>query len=374
MGEYDFSRWRREDLVSRLHEIEKEEARLRGEKLALVAEIDKIEAFRFDGAPSTTSWLAAELRQSTGSAKDLVEVATAFEALPEIAAAHASGEISFDVASELAKFATPEKDKELAREAATWSVTTARRAARRAREISIADKNDALQARHLNWWWESSGLLLHLKGALPAAEGAALVALLEEKMKSLPSYVAGDFVSHTKRRSDALSEIVAAAGSGKGGRSRPELVLHMDLEDFINNRGAAEAGEGYLPPEIARRLACDSRLSFVLEDSSGSAVGISSSCRSVPSHIDRVIRDRDKVCIFPGCERVDGTEIHHIVHVADGGETKTSNLCLICKFHHKLCHDFGWKMTGSAKDGLEVAAPNGRRLQIPPLVREKLRA
>jgi hypothetical protein len=48
-------------------------------------------------------------------------------------------------------------------------------------------------------------------------------------------------------------------------------------------------------------------------------------------------------CRFPGCG-IRFTEAHHIVHWADGGETKLSNLVLLCRFHHRAVHEEGFSV------------------------------
>jgi len=37
-------------------------------------------------------------------------------------------------------------------------------------------------------------------------------------------------------------------------------------------------------------------------------------------------------------------QAHHIKHWEHGGATDIDNLTLVCSFHHKLVHEFGWKV------------------------------
>jgi hypothetical protein len=66
----------------------------------------------------------------------------------------------------------------------------------------------------------------------------------------------------------------------------------------------AETESGHrLPTDTIRRLACDSRVEWVLE-SEGRPVGIGRRGRQVPEPIHRILRHRDGGrCRFPGCER-----------------------------------------------------------------------
>ena len=56
-----------------------------------------------------------------------------------------------------------------------------------------------------------------------------------------------------------------------------------------------------------------------------------------------VIRDRH--CAFPGCDRPPlMCHAHHIVHWISGGETKLSNLVLLCGHHHRVIHHSPWEV------------------------------
>jgi 5-methylcytosine-specific restriction endonuclease McrA len=62
--------------------------------------------------------------------------------------------------------------------------------------------------------------------------------------------------------------------------------------------------------------------------------------RLVRSSTRRALLRRDRGCRFPGCDRPSGwSDAHHLVHWADGGETKLSNLVLLCRRHHRMVHE-----------------------------------
>jgi predicted restriction endonuclease len=56
----------------------------------------------------------------------------------------------------------------------------------------------------------------------------------------------------------------------------------------------------------------------------------------------RALQSRDKGCRFPGCTLHCYVDGHHVRHWAEGGETKLSNLVLLCRFHHRLVHEGGF--------------------------------
>jgi Domain of unknown function (DUF222)/HNH endonuclease len=86
---------------------------------------------------------------------------------------------------------------------------------------------------------------------------------------------------------------------------------------------------------------------------------------SIPGHIRRAVILRDKHCAWPGgCDRpAAASDVHHIRHKSDGGETSIHNLALFCEFHHETCiHRWGWQVTLHPDGSMEARSPDGRQL------------
>jgi hypothetical protein len=68
---------------------------------------------------------------------------------------------------------------------------------------------------------------------------------------------------------------------------------------------------------------------------------------TIPVHLRRAVRKRDKHCRFPGCDMpAAGCEVHHIIPRSNGGRHALSNLVLLCRFHHLIAiHRWGWRFT-----------------------------
>jgi hypothetical protein len=60
------------------------------------------------------------------------------------------------------------------------------------------------------------------------------------------------------------------------------------------------------------------------------------------------------------------TQAHHIVFWRDGGSTDLSNLVLLCSWHHKLVHEYGWWIKGDAEGDLRWYRPDGARYRAGP--------
>ena len=121
---------------------------LHREQLSDIAEFDRAESWRGDGAVSMIAWVTAQCGVSTSTARQWVRSAANLESLPCLAEGLASGALSLDLVEPLAEVASPSSDAAL-REASThWSVRQARELAawHRAREEAEAEAKAAAQA------------------------------------------------------------------------------------------------------------------------------------------------------------------------------------------------------------------------------------
>ena len=83
----------------------------------------------------------------------------------------------------------------------------------------------------------------------------------------------------------------------------------------------------------------------------------------------RFARTRDRTCRHPGCaNRAGWADLDHVVAHADGGTTDCTNLCCLCRRHHRLkTHARGWHYAMTCDGVLTVTAPSGvTRVSRPP--------
>lgn len=86
---------------------------------------------------------------------------------------------------------------------------------------------------------------------------------------------------------------------------------------------------------------------------------------SIPGQIRRAVMLRDRHCAWPGgCDRpAAASDVHHIRHKSDGGETSVHNCGLFCEFHHETCiHRWGWKIILHPDGTMEARSPDGRQI------------
>jgi hypothetical protein len=322
------------------------------------------------------------------------------ESLPHLAGALADGTLSLDAVAPLADIATPETDSELATASVHWSV-------KQARELAASHRGatDAAAARR----FEHRSLRLNdAKATIWAAftqddyamAKAALIARVSWGGSESSGSSAGSgnesgagagaedplgYVGFDQRLYDAFMEMCRPSGgwpagtarprgerrdrSDGWGRYRPTVVVHAELGLLTGlhpNGGADLAGVGPISREVARRLACDAKVVFSVEHGDGSILDQKRARRS-PTMAQRIeIARRDKGCRFAGCSFVDFTEVHHMVHWGDGGETNLSNLITLCGRHHRAVHELGWSMKGSADEVVTFEGPHGHRMTSAP--------
>ena len=143
------------------------------------------------------------------------------------------------------------------------------------------------------------------------------------------------------------------------------VVIHVDEQVLKQpdapGRCECEAGPA-LAAQTARRLACDASLVRVVDDENGEPLSVGRNTRSIPPALRRALQLRDKHCRFPGCTSRHFLDAHHVKHWANGGETKVDNLVHLCKHHHRLVHEGGFKMVHEATGVLSFVTPKGNRI------------
>jgi hypothetical protein len=336
------------------------------ERLRALAAYDEQKLWRRDGATSMTSWLAARYGLGRGTAREWVRVAHALRGLPRIAEAYAGGEISWDQLQPLTKFASTETDEHWAGKAPDLRPAGLWREARRHARVRNREAADIHRRRYLSLWWDPESPVLYLEGMLGADQGAALQTALERRSEEIVLAEPPESSPQEARMADALVELVT--GGDAENAPPATMVVHAGAEVLTReepDRGpwlAETEGGTRLPSEAVRRLVCDSRIEWVLEED-GRTVGIGRRGRAVPGQLLRLLRHRDLGCRFPGCERKRWVQAHHLVHWADGGATNLDNLVLLCHAHHRLIHEGGWRTSGHPARDLRFHDPTGRPLR-----------
>ena len=221
---------------------------------------------------------------------------------------------------------------------------------------------DEDRRRSVSWAYTDEGKRFELHADLPAAQGAVVVTAMERVAATVPPLPDETIGGTAARRADALVAVCSARLADDADPDRATVVVHTRVEAEV---GQLEGG-GIAPRSTLERLLCSARIETVHEDDHGRAIGVGRITRVPPAWLLRQVKYRDQGCRFPGCGARGFTQAHHIEFWRDGGATDLDNLVTICTWHHKLVHEYGWWIKGSAEGDLRWYRPEGTRYRAGP--------
>lgn len=149
---------------------------------------------------------------------------------------------------------------------------------------------------------------------------------------------------------DALVDLVRIGGEVAPteliGTRSPAVQVIVAERDLRSRRGLARI-EGQTEPvsiATADRHGCSSGVIPIVIDARGDVVALGRETRLYTRRQRLALAARDGGCRFPGCERPPSwTEAHHIIPWSEGGATDIADGILLCRHHHLLLHNNGWR-------------------------------
>jgi hypothetical protein len=357
--------------------------------LTLLAQFDRLRGWEPGGHRSCAHWLSFRAGLDLGTAREHVRVARALEELPETGAAMARGQLSFSQVRALTRVATAETESDLLPLAEGCTTAQLERIVRSwkkgCREDEAEWERERHRSRSLSVFPAEDGMYA-LTGRLDPEVGALFMRAIEaaadalyRERREVPMDTEGRVRDSSReaarRRADAiglLAERALAAGLGtvqgtfdgvdpadppiSGSRAeRYQVVLHVDQDTLAEQGepGRSELEDGTrVSAETSRRLSCDAGLVRVergraepasAPSSESAVLNVGRRTRTIPPALRRALVVRDRGCRFPGCG-LRFTGANHVVHWADGGETSLANTLLLCRYHHRLVHEDGWRV------------------------------
>jgi hypothetical protein len=348
--------------------------------LVLIARFDALQGWVPGGHRSCAHWLSFRTGLDLGTAREHVRVARALEGLPRTGRAMARGALSFSQVRALTRVAEASNEEDLLELAEGCTTEQLERMVRAWKKGSREDEaeweRERHRSRHLSIFPDDDGMYA-VTGRLDPEVGVLLMRAVEAASDAiyrdrgrLPATPGDTERDAARRRADAvglLAEQALAAGFGtaeapiSGTRAeRYQVVLYVDSETLAGGGepGRSELEDGTrVSAETSRRLSCDAGLVRVTEGPDGSPdrgarsgpstgrqlLSVGRRTRTIPPALRRALAARDRGCRFPGCG-LRFTDTHHVVHWADGGETSLENTVLLCRHHHRLVHEDGWRV------------------------------
>ena len=369
--------------------------------LMLIAEFDRRKGWSDGATQSCAHWLSWKCGLDMGAAREKVRTAHALETLPRVSASMARGELSYSKVRAITRIASPDTEElllSIALHGTAQHVETTVRGFRRAQQAEELSREARQQAaRCVSYLHDADGSLI-VKASLPAEIGALFIKALDAAVEAVEAHeralakkavsaatngsagakvsaktsaatedpTSGDRPSWGARRADALARIaesfLAHGAEVLSSGDRYQAIVHVDaqtLRDGCAGRCEHEDGPA-LPTETARRLSCDASLVCIAEDENGEPLNVGRKTRTIAPAIRRALQSRDRGCRFPGCSNKHYVDGHHIRHWANGGETRLSNLALLCRFHHRQVHEGGVTIQALNDGALRFTMKNGR--------------
>ena len=168
-----------------------------------------------------------------------------------------------------------------------------------------------------------------------------------------------------RRQADAMAEVFGYVAdhaepdmlpSASG--NRPHLNIHIRWEDLqAQARAAMLDFGGQMTPAAARMACCDACVIPIVMGGAGQPLDVAVMRRTIPDHMRRAVAAHDRGCAHPGCDRTPSwCQVHHVIPWEHGGETKISNLVMLCKTHHREIHTSEWTVQ-IAPDGIPEFTP-----------------
>ena len=326
-------------------------------------ELDRREGWRDDGATSLQDWLVGRLGVSTSTAKAYAHLSERLFDLPHLTAGLGDGDLSLDKVRTLVDTATPESDRDLARQARDLTVRELAEVARAKKRPSPAQDQIDHDKRSLRF----NDLVRTVTAQLPPTSYAEVKACLEARAKRLPS---DGETPLDQRLADAFMELIRTSGRRSAtGSTGYTVVAHVPL-DVLADPDATLCGEldgvGLISADTVRELLCDATLIVAADDDKGHTMYEGRGERLATDTQRRELARRDRHCCFPGCANALFVIPHHLHEWRAGGKTDLPNLALLCAYHHHLIHSKLWSVSGNANEELRFAGPDGQVLTSRP--------
>jgi hypothetical protein len=195
------------------------------------------------------------------------------------------------------------------------------------------------------------------------------------------SRCAGDERTAAQRRGDALVQLCdlgLASGQLPTLRTvKPHVIVTVAAEDLADPNAPQDAARtgmnGLISAAKARWLACDSKITRIVLGPDGLPLDVGREERVVPPHLRKAVVERDRDCVFAGCQAPNWfCDVHHLVEWINDGETSLDNSALLCERHHtKVHHGFRIERDDTAPPGQRwrTHRPDGTEIVIaPPLL------
>lgn len=353
-------------------------------RLSLIRELIELDVSLGDHL-SVAQWLSWRIGLSPGAARERVRVAMALGTLPRIDEALKNGELSYSKIRAMTRVATPDNEQALLQQA---RMATASQLEKICRRVSAVKRSEGERSYDDGDRWVQTrptddGMVVITAKLLPDEAAAVMKAIasvqrnalekqqaeerrargtslaVAEPAESSPDGRAAPVSAETPpqrppRRPGQADALVAMAdlilAGGLDGphpvADRNQVIVALTPSTLIEGSYQVALDDGTrVSAETLRRIACDAGLVPAVASDNGEPLNVGRKTRTIPASLRRALELRDGGCCrFPGCTNRYWLEGHHAQSWLEGGETRLGNLILLCKKHHRLLHEGGYRV------------------------------
>lgn len=310
--------------------------------------------------------------------------------LPAATQALRSGEITYRHAQVIIDHAADLEGEQRARFerlavpiAATSTVSSLERQARRLRESINADTilertRAAVERREVTWSPGRDGMGW-LSLYLPVADGLAIHSRATDAARKLRDLERPTAPTPPRTlaqlRLDVMRDALMSGPFEALGGSLVHPDVHVTVPVFslmgATDEPATLDGYGPIDAETARQLAAHAPtfVRVLIHPHTGAVLSYDRERYSTPADLRAVLRSRDVTCGFFGCSQAaDRCDLDHTRDWQYGGTTELANLAHLCRGHHTLKHHTRWSVIQAA-DGsgtLTWTSPAGKKYRRVP--------
>jgi hypothetical protein len=363
LGSLDLSDAAGEDLAGFVDDLYRVDARLTGERAAVLRAVDATKAWQPSGARSAAMWVATRTRIPKGRAASELRLARRLGHLSVTDAALRDGSITTDAAKLLGDCGSGRTADAFDDQAEAHLVAEARRHRYRdfkricdywAQVVDPDGTDDDAEARHARRGASCSQLpdgTHRLDGTLDVIGGTEFSSELERRYQTLLDTELAelrathgpdaslDQLARTprQRRHDALVEMARRSAAMPAGarKPRPLVTVHVGYETFAG-RVLETLNRTVIAPVDLARVLDEADIERVVFDSPSRVIDIGVTRRFFTGATRRAVEVRDRECTHPYCDQpYDRCDIDHTTPHSHNGPTTQANGRPRCPPHNR---------------------------------------
>ena len=381
------------EVVDAVVELAELSGRVTAALARFTASFDSRALHTVDGARTVGSWMAARTELARPVASVAVAVGRGLRHTPHVDAAAAEGRLGAAKVRMLvdardrveALFA--EHEERLVADVVPLTVEQARRYIDSWRTIALAtvDGDDGpapggdpdLNGVHLSSTFQDRW---RLDGDLDDLTGEALANALDTWIDTRirEGVIDPTELKRSQMRAMALAALVGVGHQASSPRvqRRADVRITWDAADMLGQpvadmvelarRRCITDRATHLSRLVASEALCDADVTDLLVyfglDGTTTVLGAVHTRRHPTDRERAALVERDRGCVFPGCDAPVGwCDAHHTIPYQIGRRTRLDELVLLCPHHHRQVHR-GFTLTRSITGHIRVARPDSTRL------------